>query len=108
MNRPTTVATGLIFGIVPALESTRPDIAETLKQETRNAGRILEGETFGPRCRFARPSIPLPEDRLRQASRSSSPPWARTRFHQLRRRINAADVFNNGEFFRDVTWRGIK
>jgi putative ABC transport system permease protein len=42
-----SVATGLIFGIVPALESTRPDISETLKQETRSAGRSRRRISFG-------------------------------------------------------------
>ncbi len=42
-----SVATGLIFGIVPAFESTRPDIAETLKQETRGAGRSRSRISFG-------------------------------------------------------------
>jgi predicted permease len=41
-----SVATGLIFGIIPALESTRPDISETLKQETRSAGRSRRGISF--------------------------------------------------------------
>ena len=30
----TTVATGLIFGLVPALETTKPDIGRTLKDQT--------------------------------------------------------------------------
>ena len=34
-----SLATGLICGLLPALDSSRPDIAETLKQETRTAGR---------------------------------------------------------------------
>lgn len=42
-----SLATGLIFGIVPAMQSTRPDIAETLKQETRGAGRSRRGISFG-------------------------------------------------------------
>ena len=42
-----SIATGLIFGIVPALESTRPDISETLKQETRGAVRGQSRISFG-------------------------------------------------------------
>ena len=42
-----SVVTGLIFGIVPAMQSTRPDIAETLKQETRNTGRSRRRISFG-------------------------------------------------------------
>jgi predicted permease len=42
-----SVATGLIFGIVPAFESTRPDISETLKQETRSVGRSRGPISFG-------------------------------------------------------------
>ncbi len=42
-----SLATGLIFGIVPALESSRPDLAETLKQETRTAGRSRRRISFG-------------------------------------------------------------
>jgi len=34
-----SIATGLIFGIIPALHASRVTIAETLKEETRTAGR---------------------------------------------------------------------
>ncbi len=34
-----SVATGLIFGLAPAIDSSRVDIVERLKEETRSAGR---------------------------------------------------------------------
>ena len=34
-----SVATGVIFGVVPALSATRVDVAEGLKEESRTAGR---------------------------------------------------------------------
>jgi predicted permease len=34
-----SVATGLVFGIVPAFQSSRANVAEALKEETRTAGR---------------------------------------------------------------------
>src|ERR1700722_7123871 len=34
-----SLATGFIFGIIPALKASREDVAETLKEEARTAGR---------------------------------------------------------------------
>ena len=34
-----SILTGLIFGIVPALRSSRASVSEVLKEETRTAGR---------------------------------------------------------------------
>jgi len=34
-----SLATGLLFGIIPALKASREDVAETLKEEARTAGR---------------------------------------------------------------------
>ena len=39
--------TGLLFGIAPAIESSRTDIVEALKEETRTAGRSRRSITFG-------------------------------------------------------------
>ena len=41
-----TVATGLIFGLTPALKTTRPDIGRTLKDQ---AGAVLGGGHGGLR-----------------------------------------------------------
>jgi predicted permease len=41
------VLTGFIFGIVPALRSSRTSVSEVLKEETRTAGRSRGRLTFG-------------------------------------------------------------
>jgi predicted permease len=41
------ILTGLIFGIVPALRSSRTSVSEVLKEETRTAGRSRGRLTFG-------------------------------------------------------------
>jgi len=41
------ILTGLVFGIVPALRSSRTSVSEVLKEETRTAGRSRGGLTFG-------------------------------------------------------------
>lgn len=42
-----SLITGLIFGIVPALQASRTDIVEALKEETRTAGRSRRALRFG-------------------------------------------------------------
>ena len=36
--------TGIVFGLIPALQSTRPDVAATLKE---SAGAVIGGGQFG-------------------------------------------------------------
>jgi macrolide transport system ATP-binding/permease protein len=42
----TALFTGLLFGIAPALRSSRTPVVEALKEETRTAGRSLSGITI--------------------------------------------------------------
>jgi predicted permease len=42
-----SLATGVLFGIIPAWKATRAETAETLKEEARTAGRSRKGVTLG-------------------------------------------------------------
>src|SRR5438552_11381804 len=41
-----SLLTGFVFGTVPALRASRTSVAETLKEESRTAGRSRSGITF--------------------------------------------------------------
>jgi len=49
-----SVLTGLVFGIVPALRSSRTSVSEMLKEETRTVGRSRSRISW--QTRFCRPS----------------------------------------------------
>jgi predicted permease len=42
-----SLATGFVFGVVPALRASKADVVEALKEETRTAGRGRRSVTFG-------------------------------------------------------------